>query len=255
MEEESWASCGNCDCLTPWVLSSLSMKSSPMLSMMLGVEGEDGSSCNSWSLSLMCMNIILNVSSPLLPQFPSTSSCTKSWSQSLLLIVVASFNSSLSHCCLIFMNFSFNFQNITYTETLLHCEVHEFFFQRVLIRPKLIPNKRVMSILSQRCNLSRRISERATSNVLAISPCTGLQIHWSWMRWNENLMELLNINFLLLVQLWTCSQIDENSCVLFVFRRCWRSWLKFFWSWTHGGASSCLQNILNTHYPRGDGRE
>jgi hypothetical protein len=34
----------------------------------------------------------------------------------------------LSHCCLIFTNFSFNFQNIRYTETLLHCEVHEFFF-------------------------------------------------------------------------------------------------------------------------------
>ena len=39
-----------------------------------------------------------------------------------------SFKSSLSHCCLIFTNFSFNFQNRTYTKTLLHCKVHEFFF-------------------------------------------------------------------------------------------------------------------------------
>jgi len=255
MEEESWASCGNRDYLTPWDLSSLSTKSSPMLSMMLGVEGEDGPSWNSWSPSLMCMNIIFNVSSPLLPQFPSTSSCTKSWSQSLLHIVVASFNSSLSHCCLIFTNFSFNFQNRTCTETLLHCEVHEFSFPTSPHSPKIDSEQETYVHLSQRCNLSRRISERATSNVLAISPCTGLQIHWSWMRWNGNLMELLNINFLLLVQLWTCSQIDENSCVLLGFRRCWRSWLKFFWSWTHGSASSCLQNILNTHYPRGDGRE
>ena len=108
MEEESWASCGNRDYLTPWDLSSLSTKSSPMLSMMLGVEEEDWPSCNSWSPSLMCMNIIFNVSSSLLPQFSSTS-CTKSWSQSLLLIVVASFNSSLSHCYLIFMNFFFQF--------------------------------------------------------------------------------------------------------------------------------------------------
>ena len=76
---------------------------------MLGVEGEDGPSWNSWSPSLMCMNIIFNVSSPLLPQFPSTSSCTKSWSQSLLHIVVASFNSLLSHCYLIFTNFFFQF--------------------------------------------------------------------------------------------------------------------------------------------------
>src|SRR6185369_13094190 len=108
-----------------------------MLSMMLGVEGGDGPSCNSSSPSLMCMNIIVNVSSPLLPQFPSTSSCTKSWSQSLLHIVVASFNSSLSHCCLIFTNFSFNFQNRTCIETLLHCEVHEFSFPTSPHSPKI----------------------------------------------------------------------------------------------------------------------
>ena len=58
-------------------------------------------------------------------------------SQSLLHIVVTSFNSSLSHCCLIFTNFSFNFQNITYTETLLHCEVHEFFFPTSPYSPKI----------------------------------------------------------------------------------------------------------------------
>ena len=108
----------------PWLSysmrSSLSMKSSPMLSMMLGVEGEDGPSWNSWSPSLMCMN-----------------SCTKLWSQSLLHIVVASFNSSLSHCCLIFTNFSFNFQNRTCTETLLHREVHEFYFSTSPHLPKI----------------------------------------------------------------------------------------------------------------------
>ena len=129
MEEESWASCGNRDYLTPWDLSSLSTKSSPMLSMMLGVEGEDGPSWNSWSPSLMCMNIIFNVSSPLLPQFPSTFSCTKSWSQSLLHIVVASFNSLLSHCCAFF--------SISRTKPVLkHCSIAKctnFPFQWVLI--------------------------------------------------------------------------------------------------------------------------
>ena len=85
----------------------------------------------------MCVNIIFNVSSPLLPQFPSTSSCTKSWSQSLLLIIIASFNSSLSHCCLIFTNFSFNFQNRTCTETLLHFKVHEFSFPTSPHSPKI----------------------------------------------------------------------------------------------------------------------
>src|SRR6185437_15785019 len=85
----------------------------------------------------MCMNIIFNVSSPLFSQFPSTFSCTKSWSQSLLHVVVAFFNSSLSHCYLIFTNFSFNFQNITCTETLLHCEVHEFSFPTSPYSPKI----------------------------------------------------------------------------------------------------------------------
>ena len=86
-----------------------------------------------------------------------------------------------------------------------------FPFQRVLIRPKLILNKRVMSISSQRCNLSRQILERATSNILAISPYTGLQIHRSWMRWNGNFMELLDINFFFLVHLCPCAKFDENS--------------------------------------------
>ena len=84
----------------------------------------------------MCMNIIFNVSSPLLPQFPSTSSYTKSWSQSLLHVVVASFNFLLSYCCLIFMN-SFNLQDRTCTKTLLHCEVHEFSFPTSPYSPKI----------------------------------------------------------------------------------------------------------------------
>ena len=46
-------------------------------------------------------------------------------------------NSSLSHCCLIFTNFSFNFQNRTCAETLLHCEVHEFFFRTSPHSPKI----------------------------------------------------------------------------------------------------------------------
>ena len=137
------------------------------------------------------------------------------------------------------------FLSISRTEPVLKywsiAKCTNFPFQRVLIRPKLIPNKRVMSILSQRCNLSRRISERATSNVLAISPCTGLQIHWSWMRWNGNLMELLNINFLLLVQLLTCSQIDENSCLLWNFGDV-DEFNFFLWSRIHGNALSYLQN-------------
>ena len=45
----------------------------------------------------------------------------------------------------------------------------------------------------------------------AISPCTGLQIHWYWMRWNGNFMELLNIIFFFLVHLCPYAKFDENS--------------------------------------------
>jgi len=208
MEEESWASCGNRDYLTPWELSFLSTKSSPMLSMMLGVEGEDEPSCNSWSPSLMCMNIIFNVSSPLLPQFPSTSSCTKSWSQSLLHIVVASFNSSLSHCCLIFMNFSFNFKNRTCTETLFYCEVHEFYFPTSPHSPKIDSEQESYAHFIP--TLQSVPTNFRTHNVQC-SCHISLYSHWSWMRWNGNFMELLNINFFFLVRLCPCAKFDENS--------------------------------------------
>jgi hypothetical protein len=39
------------------------------------------------------------------------------------------------------------------------------------------------------------IPERATLNVMSITPCTGLQTHWFLMRLNGNLMELLDISF------------------------------------------------------------
>ena len=105
--------------------------------------------------------------------------------------------------------FQFSEQNLYWNITAF-AKCTNFPFQRVLIHPKLIPNKRVMSILSQRCNLFR-ISEYAASKVFAISPCMGLQIHWSWMRWNGNFMELLNINFFFLVCLCPCAKFDENS--------------------------------------------
>jgi hypothetical protein len=45
-------------------------------------------------------------------------------------------------------------------------------------------------------------SDCTSLNVFAISPCTGLQIHRSWMRWNWHLMELQIFNFLFLEHVW-----------------------------------------------------
>jgi hypothetical protein len=65
------------------------------------------------------------------------------------------------------------------------------------------------------------ISERATLNVFSITPCTCLQIRWFLMCWNVNFMELLDISFSSFLQLWTSSQIVEDSSI-----HCgiWRGW-------------------------------
>jgi hypothetical protein len=63
------------------------------------------------------------------------------------------------------------------------------------------------------------ISERTTLNVFSITPCTGLQIRWFLIRWNGNLMELLNISFSLSVHIRTSSQIDEDNNI---HRGIWR---------------------------------
>jgi hypothetical protein len=57
------------------------------------------------------------------------------------------------------------------------------------------------------------ISERTALNVFSITPCTGLQTRWFLMRWNGNLMELLNISFSSFLHLLTSSQIDEDSSI------------------------------------------
>jgi hypothetical protein len=103
----------------------------------------------------------------------------------------------------------------------------KFPFQRVFICPNRTPDKSVTSVLLRRWNLPK-ISERATLNVFSITPCTGLQTRWFLMRWNGNLMELLNISFSSSVHLWTRSQIDENNNI---HRGIWRGWcfiLQFF---------------------------
>ena len=84
------------------------------------------------------MNIIFNVSSPLLPQ--------------IFLQLLLELSHGPNHCftsssppsipcCLIAAAssrfFSFNFQNRTYTETLLHCEVHELSFSASPHSPKI----------------------------------------------------------------------------------------------------------------------
>ena len=86
----------------------------------------------------MCMNIIFNVSSPLLPQFSFNFFLYK-----VMVPIIASRRRHLLQFLVVPLLphlhefFSFNFQNRTCTETLLHCEVHEFSFRTSPYSPKI----------------------------------------------------------------------------------------------------------------------
>jgi hypothetical protein len=83
------------------------------------------------------------------------------------------------------MNFLFNVQNRKYTQA-LRCTVHKISFPTSLYLPK-------SDYFGD--EIFPEISKRATLNVFSITPCTDLQTHWFLMRWNSNLMELLDVSF------------------------------------------------------------
>ena len=72
--------------------------------------------------------------------------------------------------------------------------------------------------------------------------CIGMGISWSfWI----SIFSYLSVH---------AQNLMKTAGLALELWRCWRIWY-FLWSRIHGNASSCPQNILNTHYPRGDGRE
>ena len=86
----------------------------------------------------MCMNIIFNISSPLLPQFSFNF-----FLYEVMVPIIASRRRRLLQFLVVPLLphlhefFSFNFQNRTCTETLPHCEVHEFSFPTSPHSPKI----------------------------------------------------------------------------------------------------------------------
>ena len=74
-------------------------------------------------------------------------------------------------------------------------------FQRVVIDPKRTLDEEVMVILLRHYALSRDISERAALKDFTITLHTDLQNSRFLMCWKEDLMELYNIQFFLMVLL------------------------------------------------------
>ena len=74
-------------------------------------------------------------------------------------------------------------------------------FQRVVIDPKRTPDEEVMVVLLRRCNLSRGISECAALKDFTITLHADLQNSRLLMRWKDDLMEVYNIQFSIMVLL------------------------------------------------------
>jgi hypothetical protein len=91
--------------------------------------------------------------------------------------------------------FLFNVQNIKYTQALIHCTVHKISFPKSLYFPKLDSGQESYVRFTSAMKSVLKYSERGTLNGLSITPCTSLQTRWFLMRWNNNLVELLNISF------------------------------------------------------------
>ena len=80
------------------------------------------------------------------------------------------------------------------------------------------------------CNLPRADFSTCIYDVWDIAPPVGLQLYRSWMRWTEDLMEILNIQLSCIVNLWTCAQNwwGLATSVLETWR-CWW-WRSKFWA-------------------------
>jgi hypothetical protein len=89
------------------------------------------------------------------------------------------------------------FPPLSRTEHILNYSSIEKFmkllFQRVVIHRKRSSNKGAMSVLLQRCVLSKLISGRVALGDSGITACRNLWLSWFLICWNRNFMGLLNI--------------------------------------------------------------
>ena len=200
MEEGRSASRGNRGPCTPRGLH-LSTKSSPMVSMLLSME-DDEPSCNSWSPTAMRVDHRHALHFCCLDCPSMSALCHEPWSQ--LFLIPSSPPSMLS---LIAGSSSMNVCSTSRTEHVLnHCSVwwnylcNEWSFIPIGLRTKEL---RPFYFVSASC--PELISERVTPRDLVVTPCTGLLKCWILMRWKEDLMELLNIQFSSFVHLWICA--------------------------------------------------
>jgi hypothetical protein len=82
-------------------------------------------------------------------------------------------------------------------------------FQRVIIHRKRSSNKGALSVLLQRCVLSKTDFRRVVLGDSAIAACRNLRLSWFLICWNHNFMGLLNIQKYLVFHFETTQNSDE----------------------------------------------
>jgi hypothetical protein len=120
-------------------------------------------------------------------------------------IIIITFSITLHHC-LFFHKFSSLSRSDHVENNSFHAWCMKFSFHQVFIHPKGLRSSELCPFYSGAAICPRLISDCTSLNVFVISPCTGLKIHRSWMRWNWHLMELLIFNFFFLEHVWTGPQ-------------------------------------------------
>jgi hypothetical protein len=149
MEKEWWASWWRWSLYSTWPFSLSSIKSSLMLSVFLSVEQLELlviPYCHVFENHLHFLSLWLIC--------PSTSSYYHRTMVPILRhIVITDF-----HCpcrCLIFHSVSFTSRTEFVLKHPSKFKFMKLYFQRAIVRMKRVPNKRVVTILLRRCNLSK----------------------------------------------------------------------------------------------------
>jgi hypothetical protein len=112
-------------------------------------------------------------------------------------IIIITFSIALYRCLFFYKFFSLSRSDHVENNS-FHAWCMKLSFHQVFIHPNGLRSSELCPFYSGTAICPNLISECTSLNVFAISPCTGLQIHRSWMRWNRHLMELLIFNFFFL---------------------------------------------------------
>jgi hypothetical protein len=134
--------------------------------------------------------------------------------QSTPCIIIITFSIALYRCL-----FIHKFSSLSRSDHVENNSFHvwrmKLSFHQVFIHPNGLRSSELCPSYSGAAICPKLISDCASLNVFAISPCTGLQIHWSWMCCTGTWWSFWFSTFSSLNMSDQVLKIDENSDVRF----------------------------------------